>query len=90
VPSTSTPLALEGARLIEWGGALRWYATDVPAADVRRIATATGGTALHWRGGTAGNRFHPLAPAVLTIHRRLKQRFDPHGIFNHNRLVAGL
>jgi len=27
---------------------------------------------------------------VLTIHRRLKQRFDPHGIFNHNRLVAGL
>jgi glycolate oxidase FAD binding subunit len=90
VPSSSAPIALEGARLIEWGGALRWYATDLPAADVRSVATAAGGTALHWRGGTAGGRFHPLPQAVLAIHRRLKQRFDPHGIFNQSRLVAGL
>lgn len=90
VPSASAPLALEGPRLIEWGGALRWYATDLAAAEVRDAATAAGGTALHWIGGTAGSRFHPLAPAVLAIHRRLKERFDPHGIFNHNRLVAGL
>jgi glycolate oxidase FAD binding subunit len=34
--------------------------------------------------------FHPLAPAVLEIHRRLKTRFDPHGIFNPGRLVAHL
>ena len=90
VPSRAAPLALESGPLIEWGGALRWYASDVPASDVRRIAIAAGGTALHWRGGAAGQRFHPLAPAVLTIHRRLKERFDPHGIFNLNRLVAGL
>ena len=90
VPSASAPLALEGARLIEWGGALRWYATDLPAEDVRRIATAAGGTALHWRGGSSGSRFHPLPAPVLAIHRRLKQRFDPHGIFNPGRLVAEL
>jgi glycolate oxidase FAD binding subunit len=90
LPSASAPLALEGACLIEWGGALRWYATDLPAAAVRSIATAAGGTALHWRGGAPGSRFHPLAPAALAIHRRLKERFDPHGIFNHGRLVAGL
>lgn len=90
LPSSAPPLALEGARLIEWGGAVRWYASELPASEVRRIATAAGGTALHWRGGTAGSRFHPLPPSVLTIHRRLKERFDPHGIFNLNRLVAGL
>jgi len=27
---------------------------------------------------------------VLDIHRRLKARYDPHGIFNQNRLVTGL
>ncbi len=90
VPSPTAPLALTGARLIEWGGALRWYASELPASEVRRIASAAGGTALHWRGGAAGSRFHPLAAPVLAIHRRLKERFDPHGIFNHGRLIAGL
>ncbi|HEX4619835.1 MAG TPA: glycolate oxidase subunit GlcE [Steroidobacteraceae bacterium] len=90
LPSSAPPLALEGARLIEWGGALRWYASQLPAVEVRRIASAAGGTALHWRGGAARSRFHPLAAPVLAIHRRLKARFDPHGIFNPNRLVAGL
>ena len=90
VPSGAAPLALEGVRLIEWGGALRWYASELPASEVRRIATSAGGTALHWRGGAAGHRFHPLPAPIRTIHRRLKQRFDPHGIFNRNRLVEGL
>ncbi len=90
VPSNTAPLALAGRKLIEWGGALRWYATEGAPADVRRIAAAAGGTALHWRGGAPGGRFHPLAPTVLSISRRLKARFDPHGIFNPDRLVAGL
>ena len=90
LPSSAPSLALAPPCLIEWGGALRWYASDLPAAEVRQLATAAGGTALHWRGGVAGSRFHPLAPAVLDIHRRLKARFDPHGIFNHGRLVAEL
>jgi glycolate oxidase FAD binding subunit len=90
LPASAAPLALEGPRLIEWGGALRWYASTLPAAEMRQVATAAGGTALHWRGGAAGSRFHPLAVPVLEIHRRLKARFDPHGIFNPGRLVAGL
>jgi glycolate oxidase FAD binding subunit len=90
VPSTTAPLTLAGARLIEWGGALRWYASDESPGEVRRMAVAAGGTALHWRGGSDFSRFHPLSPAVLAIHRRLKAHFDPHGIFNRGRLVAGL
>lgn len=90
LPSTAPPLGAGSPCLIEWGGALRWCATDRPAAEVRRLAAAAGGTALHWRGGEPGDRFHPLAPAVLEVTRRLKARFDPHGIFNRGRLVAEL
>src|ERR1700676_2113830 len=90
LPSTAAPIAATGTQLIEWGGALRWCASDLPAADMRALAVAAGGSALHWRGGTAGARFHSLSPAVLQIHRRLKSRFDPHGIFNPGRLIADL
>jgi len=44
-----------------------------------------------WKGvAPPGGRFHPLQPTVATLHRRLKDRFDPHGIFNPGRLIAGL
>ena len=90
LPPASPPLALPGEPLIDWGGALRWYA-DLPAeAPVRELAAAAGGTALAWRGGTRGKRFHRLTPAVAELHRRLKERFDPRGIFNPGRLIAGL
>jgi glycolate oxidase FAD binding subunit len=90
LPSTAAPLVNAGRQLIEWGGALRWCASELPVADMRALAAAAGGTALHWRGGSAGSRFHPLSPSVLQIHRRLKARFDPHGIFNPGRMIADL
>jgi glycolate oxidase FAD binding subunit len=90
VPSTAAPLAAGAPQLLEWGGALRWCASTLPAAELRSLAQAVGGSALHWRGGSAGERFHPLTPAVLEIHRRLKAHFDPNGIFNPGRLIAQL
>ena len=90
LPATAPPLSLSGSPFIEWGGALRWYAQDLAAPRVRELAVAAGGTALHWRGGTAGERFHPLTPSVLKLHRQLKVRFDPRGIFNRGRLLAEL
>jgi glycolate oxidase FAD binding subunit len=90
VPATAAPLPLAGVPLIEWGGALRWYTDDMPASRMRELATAAGGTALHWRGGAPGARFHPLAPTVLSLHRRLKEQFDPHRIFNRGRLIVDL
>jgi glycolate oxidase FAD binding subunit len=89
VPSAADPLSLPAQPLIDWGGALRWYA--VPAdVEVRAEAQAAGGTALLWRGESPGARFHPLAAGVLALHRRLKAQFDPQGIFNPGRLVVGL
>jgi glycolate oxidase FAD binding subunit len=31
-----------------------------------------------------------LPPALERLHRRLKERFDPHGIFNPGRLLKGI
>ena len=91
VPDTAPSLALQGDPLIGWGGALRWYAGDI-GADARKVAVAAGGTALCWRGTppAGSGRFHPLQPTVAALHHRLKQQFDPHGIFNPGRMIAGL
>ncbi|HEY0767885.1 MAG TPA: glycolate oxidase subunit GlcE [Steroidobacteraceae bacterium] len=90
VPAAAPPLDVPGEPLIDWGGALRWYADPAGDTTVRTVACAAGGTALCWRGPAPDGRFHPLQPALTRLHRRLKERFDPHGIFNPGRLLAGL
>lgn len=90
LPQTAKPLDLPGEQLIDWGGALRWYGGDQGDRDVRQAAQRAGGTAMRWRGAAPGGRFHPLRPAILEIHRRLKRALDPEGIFNPGRLLAGL
>ncbi len=90
VPQTAPPLKLPHEPLIDWGGGLRWYSGDLSGFDVRGLAMAAGGTAMRWRGAGTESRFHPLSRAVAEIHRRLKRSFDPEGIFNRSRLLAGL
>ena len=84
--SPASPRAHVG--MIEWGGALRWLRSDAAPEAIRRDATRLGGSAMQWRGTRAASMFHPLDAASLGLHRRLKQQFDPHGIFNRGRLVA--
>ena len=84
------PLDVAGSELIEWSGALRWLRSDAPAAEIRERAERAGGTAMLWRGHRDGPMFHPLAQANLELHRRLKNEFDPHAIFNRGRLLAGI
>lgn len=54
VPPIAPPLALPAEPLIDWGGALRWYAGDLQGFDVRAVAAAAGGTAMRWRGAHSG------------------------------------
>jgi glycolate oxidase FAD binding subunit len=76
--------------LIEWQGAQCWY-HDRQDADPRAVAAAAGGSATLFRGATAEEEvFAPLAPAVLRLHRVLKQIFDPASIVNRGRMYAGL
>lgn len=101
VKPTTPPLGLGEAQWIEWGGALRWLAAELPPATVREAAKNAGGHASLFRSPPlplaeeGPNRtlkaidsgvFAPLAPAMLTLHRNLKQRFDPRGIFNRGRM----
>jgi glycolate oxidase FAD binding subunit len=91
VKPTAPPLALAGAQLIEWGGALRWIRSGADHATMREAAARAGGHATLFRGGEKSSGvFHPLAPGLMTIHRNLKQAFDPAGILNPGRLYADL
>ncbi len=93
IKSTTPPLSLPGKQLIEWGGALRWLMVDEDAdqesvhSAVRQAAESAGGHATLFRSpGSRSNVFHPLSPAVAQITRRLKEKFDPHRIFNPGRM----
>lgn len=93
LPSAAPALDVGSDQLIEWGGSLRWLFTDKSAAQVRDIAIGLGGTAALFRGDSLpgdGSRLHPLAAPVASIHRKLKQQFDPNCIFNPHRLYPDL
>jgi glycolate oxidase FAD binding subunit len=87
VPQTTEPLVKPHAQLIEWGGGVRWVTGNPDPLALRSTAERAGGHATLFRGGDkAIGVFHPLKPAVAKIHRRLKEAFDPAGIFNPGRM----
>jgi glycolate oxidase FAD binding subunit len=87
VAPATAPLALDEPQLVDWGGGLRWLASRQPASRIRRLAAEAGGHATLYRNGDADTpRFHPLAPALLGIHQRLKRALDPQGILNPGRM----
>ena len=91
VPQTTPPLQLAGEQLIEWGGAQRWLATALPAAQVREAARGAGGHATLFRASDkSAEAFAPLSSGLARIHQELKKAFDPAGIFNPGRLYPGL
>jgi glycolate oxidase FAD binding subunit len=91
VPSATPPLGFGGRLLVEWHGGLRWLKANADARAVRDRAARAGGHATLFRGGDkAVGVFQPLAPAVATLHRRLKAEFDPHRVFNRGRMYPDL
>jgi glycolate oxidase FAD binding subunit len=87
IKSTSAPLDLPGEQAIEWGGALRWLHTTADTATIREAAARCGGHATLFRGGDkSAGVFHPLPPALMKLHQRLKQALDPVGVFNPGRM----
>ena len=47
---------------------------------------SNGGHATLFRGDSDYERFHPMAPALQRMQRRIKQAFDPDGLFNPYRM----
>lgn len=93
LPPTAPKLDL-GPMLLEWGGGQRWFSGAADAQSLRTVAAHAGGHVTLFRAAgqaiPAGGVFHPLAPAVATITRRLKQELDPSGLFNPGRLYPEL
>lgn len=93
VKSSAPVIVLPGVQRIEWSGALRWLQTDASAVAVRDAARKAGGHATLFRSTASGltdGVFHPLSPALATIHRKLKHTFDPAGILNPGRLYLDI
>jgi len=77
-------------QLIEWNGALRWTHSD---EDLHEAAEQHNGHATRYplnSEAAISNIFQPMQPALLKIHKRLKQAFDPGNILNPDRLYTGL
>ncbi len=88
---STAPLApaADGHWLIDWGGAQRWLRGDYDKTELEVLAAESGGHVSLFRGGDrSGEVQHRQPDALQKIHRRLKQSFDPEGIFNPGRLYS--
>ena len=82
----------------DWAGGLIWLATpqsDVTSNNLVRDSVASaGGQATLIRAEanvrTVTSVFEPLPAALYKLSARVKQSFDPKGIFNPGRLSAGM
>jgi glycolate oxidase FAD binding subunit len=91
LPQTAPVLDLPFAQLIEWQGAQRWlWAPALAASQIRAAAASVQGHATLFRAGADGapgvRRFDAESPALQAITKRLREAFDPHGIFNPGRM----
>ena len=91
LPPAAPALNLLGNEMIEWAGAKRWLASDLPAKTIRQRVGALGGHATLFRNHTATDSvFQPLPAAMLALHQRIKHALDPHAVFNRGRLYPEL
>lgn len=81
LPLAAPDLGLPGLTLTDWGGAQRWVKSDAPSAEIKSRAVAAGGNAWPFDGRFAA-RSLDLPPARQQLEARLRQSFDPDGIFN--------
>ena len=80
--------------LYDWSGGLVWLAlppgTDADHATVRAALGATGGHATLIRAPEAVRAavpvFQPQSPALAALAQRVKESFDPKGLFNPGRM----
>ncbi len=92
LPAHSPELPVPGPTLIEWGGTQRWLPGPQDGGTLRTLVGRCGGHVTLYRASVKPREspFHPLSAAMLSVHKRLKTAFDPHGIFNRGRLYPDL
>ena len=86
LPPAAPQPPLPGTCFIDWGGALRWLKTADPSASIFAQASLANGHATLFRSADMPDPvFQPLPEALKALHIRLKQAFDPDGLFNPGR-----
>ena len=90
-PTSPASAQLNSDNLIEWGGAVRWSNSNIPSNIIHSIAQKKGGHATLFRGSIPEVQTFPTPePALLSIHKQLKKKLDPQGIFNPDRMYKGI
>lgn len=92
VAAASSPsVQLDNHQLVEWGGALRWIKSKSPANVIQGVAKKRQGQAILFKGDVVGVDAFPTPDKVMfELHKRLKRKLDPKGIFNPDRMYKGL
>ena len=91
IGSTAADPELEGPWLIDWAGSQRWYRGEADMAKLESMAKRAGGQVSLFRGGDrTDDVMHHQPEALQTIQKRLKESFDPDGLFNPGRLYSWL
>ena len=105
VAPTRGPLLAENIRagvdaswFYDWGGGLVWLAcsaaSDAGAGVVHDAARKAGGHATLVRAPetvrASVDVFQPQTEAVIRLSRRIKESFDPAGVFEPGRMYAGM
>lgn len=88
VPEFSAPMDLDGEWLLDWAGAQRFLKTDLDAAQIYKAAAAAKGHASCYSSAKMPDAvplFQPLAGAMLTLQKRVRDSFDANRIFNVGR-----
>jgi glycolate oxidase FAD binding subunit len=87
VASSVLPLNLPGNWLYEWDGTQRWLVSEASSETIREAVNVYGGHAVCFRAPNKPDAvFHPLDEGLLRVHQKLKQAFDPVGIFNPGKM----
>ena len=96
IASTTSSLTVPDKVLSEWGSALRWIKTDLPAAAIQHMALAAGGHATLFRPAqlqveqSPQEIFQPLPNGLMQLHQKIKTAFDPAAILNIGRMYPGI
>lgn len=90
VPVGSSALKLSGSMVTEWNSGLHWYKTQESGERIRQICQKIGGHAQLFSTQPHEEFFSQPPIAMFNLHKRIKNAFDPHSIFNPNRLFTGL
>lgn len=94
VPALTPELQLTGDCLYDWAGTQRWLFSNEDSPKIRSTVESAGGHAQLFKADDSLKKnvgvFHPLQPAIMELHKKIKHEFDPQGLFNPHRMYSDI